>query len=75
MGLPSHPKDVAAKPKVARAFVVVARKASKKLSSVETGAILARSRPDVTPAAIAKLVDSIHPFRLWRVGFSQEDDP
>jgi hypothetical protein len=59
MGLPSHPKDVAAKPKVARAFVVVARKASKKLSSVETGAILARARPDVAPAAIAKLVDSI----------------
>jgi hypothetical protein len=50
---------VAAKPKVARTFIVVARKASKKLSSVETGAILARARPDVAPAAITKLVDSI----------------
>jgi hypothetical protein len=50
---------VAAKHKVAHTFDIVACKASKKLSSMETSAILAQARPDVAPAAIATLVDSI----------------
>jgi hypothetical protein len=62
IGLPSNPRDVRAKPKIARPFAVVAKKGKatvKSSSRTEALISLAKAMPNAAPASIVKALNTV----------------